>query len=179
MESELCVDVFIEIAKGSNIKYEYDKKREALVCDRILHTPFNYEFNYGFIPDTLSPDGDALDVVLIMDDKLMPGSYINCKFLGYLETEDENGIDPKILMCPSNKIDPTYSSISDINNVSTHKIEKIKYFFQHYKDLENKTVKIGQLYGKIEATSIYLNSSTQYKTKMFSKNKITNYFEKL
>ena len=63
MESELCVDVFIEIAKGSNIKYEYDKKREALVCDRILHTPFNYEFNYGFIPDTLSPDGDALDVV--------------------------------------------------------------------------------------------------------------------
>jgi inorganic pyrophosphatase len=179
MESDLCVDVFIEIAKGSNIKYEYDKKREALVCDRILHTPFKYEFNYGFIPDTLSQDGDALDVVIIMDDELIPGSYINCKFLGYLETEDENGIDPKILMCPSNKIDPTYTSISDIHNISTHKIDKIKYFFQHYKDLENKSVKIGQLYGKIEAIHVYKNSLQEYNSKALNKNKITNYFEKL
>lgn len=183
MEPDLSVDVFIEIAKGSHIKYEYDKKREALVCDRILHTPFKYEFNYGFIPDTLSQDGDALDVIVLMDDELIPGSYINCKFLGYLETEDEHGIDPKILMCPSNKIDPTYNLITDIYDISSHTIDKIKYFFQHYKDLENKKVNIGEVCGKLEAISIYLNSSVEYKNKIFSnkiyKNKISNYFEKL
>ena len=180
METELSVDVFIEIAKGSHIKYEYDKKREALVCDRILHTPFKYEFNYGFIPETLSPDGDTLDVVVIMDDELIPGSYINCKFLGYLETEDDHGVDPKILMCPSNKIDPTYNSITDIFDISAHTIDKIKYFFQHYKDLEKKQVKIGQVFGKSEAVTVYLNSSIDYETKTFPvKNKITNYFEKL
>jgi inorganic pyrophosphatase len=180
METELSVDVFIEIARGSHIKYEYDKKREALVCDRILHTPFKYEFNYGFIPETLSPDGDTLDVVVIMYSELIPGSYINCKFLGYLETEDEHGVDPKILMCPTNKIDPAYSSFSDIFDVSTHTIDKIKYFFQHYKDLEKKQVKIGQVHGKSEAIAVYLNSVIEYKTKTFSvKNKITNYFDKV
>jgi len=180
METELSVDVFIEIAKGSHIKYEYDNKREALICDRILHTPFKYEFNYGFIPETLSPDGDTLDVVVIMDDELIPGSYINCKFLGYLETEDDHGVDPKILMCPSNKIDPTYSSIADIYYISAHTIDKIKYFFQHYKDLEKKQVKVGQVFGKSEAVTIYLNSSIDFKTKTFSvKNKITNYFDKV
>ena len=183
METELYLDVFIEIAKGSHIKYEYDKERKALVCDRILHTPFKYEFNYGFIPETLSQDGDALDVVVIMDDKLIPGSYINCKFLGYLETEDDHGTDPKILMCPSNKIDPTYNLISDISDLSTHTIEKIKYFFQHYKDLENKQVKIGKIYSKLEAIKIFLDSSINYKKCLVSnkmnKNKITNYFEKM
>jgi len=180
MAAELSVDVFIEIAKGSHIKYEYDKKREALVCDRILHTPFKYEFNYGFIPDTLSPDGDALDVVVIMNDELIPGSYINCKFLGYLETEDDHGVDPKILMCPSNRIDITYSSITDIYDISSHTVDKIEYFFQHYKDLEKKQVKIGHVHGKAAAISVFFDSLEQYKTKKISsKNKITSYFDKV
>ena len=117
-DPEFTIDVFIEIAKNSHIKYEYDKERKALICDRILHTPFNYQFNYGFIPDTLSEDNDPIDVVVIMEDELIPGSYINCKVLGYLETKDESGVDPKLIMCPSKKVDPTYSSyrnVSDIN----------------------------------------------------------------
>jgi len=180
LSEELFVDVFIEIAKGSHIKYEYDKNRQALVCDRILHTPFKYDFNYGFIPETLSQDGDTLDVVVIMDNELIPGSYINCKFLGYLETEDDHGIDPKILMCPSNKIDPTYNAVLDICHISAHTIDKIKYFFQHYKDLENKQVKIGEVRGKLDAISVYINSLIEYKTNHISKkNKITNYFDKL
>jgi len=182
MEEESLVDVFIEIAKGSHIKYEYDKKRQALVCDRILHTPFNYEFNYGFIPDTLSCDGDALDAVVITDE-LVPGSYINCKILGYLETEDDQGIDPKIILCPSNKIDPTYSSISDITHLSKHTIDKIIYFFQHYKDLENKHVKIGKVYNKQEALQVYVDSFKKYKTSLvsnnYTENKITNYFSNM
>lgn len=180
MQKETLVDVFIEISKGSHIKYEYDKKRCALVCDRVLHTPFEYEFNYGFIPETLSSDGDALDAVVLMD-KLIPGCYINCKVLGYLETEDDQGIDPKIILCPSNKIDPTYSSIKDINDVPKHTIDKIIYFFQHYKDLENKKVKVGNVYNKQEALQIYADSTEKYKAALISsadtKNKITNYFE--
>jgi inorganic pyrophosphatase len=157
-DPEFTVDVFIEIAKNSHIKYEYDKERKALVCDRILHTPFNYQFNYGFIPDTLSEDGDPIDVVVIMEDELIPGSFINCKLLGYLETKDESGIDPKLIMCPSKKVDPTYSSYINISDINFSLREKIKYFFSHYKDLEHKKVVIGTFRGKHDAIQIYQES---------------------
>ena len=152
---ETTVDVFIEIAKGSHIKYEYDKVRKALVCDRILHTPFKYEFNYGFIPNTLSPDGDPLDVIVVMEDELLPGCYITCKFIGLLETEDDAGVDPKIIMCPSNKVDPVSREINDLKDLSSIKLERIKYFFTHYKDLENKQVKIGEFKGKMDAIKVF------------------------
>jgi inorganic pyrophosphatase len=158
MYQELEVDVFIEIAKNSHIKYEYDPNLKALVCDRILHTPLKYEFNYGFIPNTLSLDGDPLDVVVIMDDELVPGCYVKCKFLGVLDTQDEQGIDPKIIMCPCTKVDPKYNSFQSINDLPTSTREKIHYFFLHYKDLENKKVKIGNWNDKDEAINIYLTS---------------------
>ena len=155
----ITADVFIEIAKGSHIKYEYDKERKALVCDRILHTPFKYEFNYGFIPNTLSPDGDPLDVIVIMEDELIPGCYIKCKFIGILETEDDAGVDPKIIMCPCNKVDPMTREINNLCDLSSIKLERIKYFFTHYKDLENKKVRIGEFKGKEEAIQIFQQSS--------------------
>jgi inorganic pyrophosphatase len=149
------VKVFIEIAKGSHIKYEYDKEKRALICDRILHTPFQYEFNYGFIPDTMSPDGDPIDVVVVMDTALVPGCYIECKILGFLETEDDAGVDPKMIMCPSKKVDPTYADIHDINDLPKMTLEKIKYFFTHYKDLENKHVIVGEFKSREEAILLY------------------------
>jgi inorganic pyrophosphatase len=158
LEEEPTVNVFIEISKNSHIKYEYDNELKALVCDRILHTPFKYEFNYGFIPNTLSPDGDPLDVIVLMDDVLIPGSYIKCKFLGVLETEDDEGVDPKIIMCPIKKVDPRFDETRDIENAPPFLIEKIKYFFQHYKDLENKKVILGRLLGRQEAIQIYYDS---------------------
>jgi inorganic pyrophosphatase len=151
------VNVFIEIAKGSHIKYEYDKVKRALVCDRILHTPFKYEFNYGFIPDTLSLDGDPIDAVIIMDDELVPGCYIDCKIIGVLETEDDAGVDPKLIMCPSTKVDPTYLHINDITDFPSMTLEKIRYFFMHYKDLENKRVKVGEFKSREVAIEIYRN----------------------
>lgn len=159
----LNVDVFIEIAKGSHIKYEYDKDKKALICDRILHTPFKYEFNYGFIPDTLSQDGDPLDVILIMDDELIPGCYIKCKFIGVLETEDDAGIDPKIIMCPCDSVDPIAREINDLKDLNSIKLERIKYFFTHYKDLENKNVRIGEFKDRLEATKIFNESSLKFK----------------
>lgn len=202
------VDVIIEIAKGSHIKYEYDKDRNMIVCDRILHTPMKYPFNYGFIPNTLSEDGDPLDVVVIMDDELVPGCIIKCKILGYLDTKDDAGNDPKIIACPINKVDPMWRDIDDlftlegiqrINNLSTqhvnefvdwidnrkqnnlninnHTIIRIKYFFQHYKDLENKNVTVGEFYNKLQGIKIYSDSKHRFKYNSFQKNKITNYFK--
>jgi inorganic pyrophosphatase len=178
LDSEFTIDVFIEIAKNSHIKYEYDTERKALICDRILHTPFMYQFNYGFIPNTLSEDGDPIDVVVIMEDELIPGCYINCKLLGYLETKDDHGVDPKLIMCPSKKIDPTYSSYRNIFDINSSTREKIKYFFTHYKDLENKKVEIGNFKNKYEAIDIYNESVNRIKQKIIPEpNKITNYYK--
>jgi len=161
-DPEFTIEVFIEIAKNSHIKYEYDKERKALICDRILHTPFKYQFNYGFIPNTLSEDGDPIDVVVIMEDELIPGSYINCKLLGYLETKDDSGVDPKLIMSPSKKVDPTYTSYRNIFDINPSYREKIKYFFSHYKDLENKTVEIGKFKNKHEAIEVYEESIKRF-----------------
>ena len=155
---EYVVDVFIEISKNTHIKYEFDEHKKTLVCNRVLHTPFNYFFNYGFIPNTLSPDQDPLDAVILMEDALVPGCHIQCKILGCLETEDDEGIDPKMILCPSNKIDPSYSRLNNIHDISQHTLNRIKYFFSHYKDLENKIVKIGEFLNKEESIRIYEQS---------------------
>lgn len=178
-DGNFMVDVFIEISKNSHIKYEYDKKRKALLCDRILHTPLNYQFNYGFIPNTLSEDGDPIDAVVIMEDKLIPGCYINCKLIGVLETKDDAGNDPKLIMLPSEKIDPTYSGYNNITEISRPTRDKIKYFFSHYKDLENKHVVIGEFKDKEEAFRIYKESIKRFNKTFEFSNKITNYYKQL
>lgn len=208
------VDVIIEIAKGGHIKYEYDKEKNMLVCDRILHTPMKYPFNYGFIPNTLSEDGDPLDVVVLMDDELVPGCMIRCKIIGYLDTKDDAGNDPKIIVCPIGKVDPLWNSIDDyisinsvnlINNfgkeefkyinetsllhndnlnlsifkVNLLTLTRVKYFFEHYKDLENKQVKVGNFYNKKEALNIYKDSVVRYKYNSVQKSKITDFFKRI
>lgn len=155
---EYVVEVFIEISKGSNIKYEYDKEKNCIVCDRILHTPFRYPFNYGFIPNTLSPDSDPIDAVVIMDESLVPGCMIKCKIIGCLETSDSEGNDPKLLLCPIAKIDPKLKEINNITDLSDFVLEQIKYFFTHYKDLENKHVEIGNFIKKSKAIEIFNTS---------------------
>ena len=159
---ETMVDVFIEISKGSNIKYEFDKVKNALVCDRFLHTPFRYIFNYGFIPNTLSQDSDPIDVVVITEESLISGCYIKCKIIGCLETADSEGNDPKLIVCPINKIDPKSKVINDIDNLSNFVLEQIEYFFSHYKDLENKHVTIGNFVPKEKAIEIYKESILNY-----------------
>lgn len=179
---EHIIDVFIEISKNSHIKYEYDKERKSLICDRILHTPFKYSFNYGFVPDTLSEDKDPLDVIVLIDEELIPGCYIKCKILGYLETSDDEGNDPKLIVCPISKVDPSYKLVNDIYNVEAHSLNKIKYFFEHYKDLENKQVNVGTFRRKEEAIQVYNESIKRYQLSQTNapcenvKNKITNYF---
>jgi inorganic pyrophosphatase len=163
-EFENVVEVFVEISKGSNIKYEFDKDKNILVCDRILHTPFRYIFNYGFIPNTLSLDSDPIDAVIIIDESLVPGCLIKCKIIGCLETSDSEGDDPKLILCPIDKIDPRAKDINKIEDLPGMLVQQIKYFFTHYKDLENKEVKIGNFVSKEKAIEIYLDSLNNYIT---------------
>lgn len=150
--------VQIEISKNSNVKYEFDKKLNSLICDRILSGPFVFPFNYGSIPNTLSGDGDPIDAIVYMDEPLVPGSFIKCRIIGCLETADEKGEDAKIILVPMKKVNPNTSEIESVYDLPKKFIEKITYFYQHYKDLENKQVTIGRLLDKDEAIKIYLKS---------------------
>lgn len=168
------VDVIIEISKGSHIKYEYDKERNILVCDRVLLTPMNYPFNYGFIPNTLSEDSDPLDAMVLMQDELLPGSLIRCKILGYLDTSDDEGNDPKLIVCPIEKIYPSRLNPKNIGEIDSITLNKISYFFKHYKDLENKKVVVNDFHNELEAEQIYLNAVKRFVYNV--KTKILNSF---
>lgn len=157
------VEVQIEIPKNNSVKYEYDHVNNKLICDRILHGPFTYLFNYGYIVDTLSPDGDPLDCIVLCEPELYPTCHIKCRIIGALITEDEKGGDDKIIVVPDTKIDPDSKDINNISDVSTHLISKIKYFFEHYKDLEEgKFVKVKDFVSASDAIEIYKKCKSAY-----------------
>ena len=150
---DLCT-VIIEIPKGSNIKYEYDMESGFIKVDRKLFTAMYYPCNYGFIPNTLENDGDPLDVLVLGETALAPLSLIKVIPIGVLKTEDEEGHDSKIVAVPTSKIDPGFSTISDIEDVPQHLKDQIKHFFEHYKELEKgKFVKISGWEGKQSAVN--------------------------
>ena len=149
------VDVIVEIPKNTNIKYEYDEDLGMIRCDRILNTPMMYPANYGYIPGTLSGDGDPLDVLVLCDFSLHPNTVINCKIIGVLNTTDEKGVDDKIIAVPNDKIDRNSKSYDNISDVSDDLKESIKYFFEHYKDLEkDKWVVVNSFENKEKAVEI-------------------------
>jgi inorganic pyrophosphatase len=133
----------VEIPKGSNIKYEYDTESGFIVVDRKLFTSMYYPCNYGFILNTLEKDGDPIDVLVLGETPFVPLSLIKVIPIGVLQTEDEEGQDSKIVAIPTSKIDPSFSTVSDIKDVPQHLKDQIKHFFEHYKELEKgKFVKI-------------------------------------
>ena len=137
-----CI-VMVEIPKGSNIKYEYDTESGFIVVDRKLFTAMYYPCNYGFILNTLEKDGDPIDVLVLGETPFVPLSLIKVIPIGVLQTEDEEGHDSKIVAIPTSKIDPSFSTVSDIKDVPQHLKDQIKHFFEHYKELEKgKFVKI-------------------------------------
>ncbi|MGC8587971.1 MAG: inorganic diphosphatase [Hydrogenobaculum sp.] len=144
---------FIEIPKDSNIKYELDKESGVIFVDRVLFTAMYYPFNYGFIPNTLAEDGDPADILVISDFSAVTGSVIRCSLVGMLEMEDEAGIDTKFLAVPHKKVDPSFSHIKDVDGIPEHIKDKIKHFFEHYKELEQgKWVKIKNFISKEKAS---------------------------
>jgi inorganic pyrophosphatase len=151
--------VHVEISKNSRVKYEFDKELNMLICDRILPVPFAFPFNYGFIPNTLSGDGDPLDVIIYMEEALVPNSLIKCRIIGALETTDEKGEDIKLICVPLKNISFNEKHIENIDDINEYFIKKITYFYTHYKDMEKgKQVKVGRILNKDESIIVYNNS---------------------
>jgi inorganic pyrophosphatase len=131
------VNVVIEVPVGGEpIKYELDKSSGTLFVDRFLYTPMRYPGNYGFVPHTLSEDGDAIDVLVCNTRVIVPGAVINCRPIGVLVMEDEAGNDEKIIAVPSSHVSRRYDAVIDYSQLPEITREQIEHFFQHYKDLE-------------------------------------------
>lgn len=157
-------NVVIEIpAYSSPVKYEMDKDSGALFVDRFVGTGMQYPFNYGFIPHTLSEDGDPADVLVITPFPLVHGAIINCRAIGVLLMEDESGVDAKILALPTKKICPVYKDIDTLEGLPSLYIDQIKYFFEHYKGLEpGKWVKIAGWKDAVAAKQEIIDSVKRY-----------------
>ena len=137
------VNVLIEIPMDSSVKYELDEESGLLKVDRFLYTSMKYPFNYGFIPGTLEEDGDPVDVLLLSREPVYPGVLVEARPIGLLVMEDEEGKDSKVIAVPKGKLDRSYEGVKDVKDLPDATLERIKHFFEHYKELEpGKWVKV-------------------------------------
>ena len=138
------VNVIIEVPIGGEpIKYEMDKAAGTLVVDRFLHTPMRYPGNYGFVPHTLSEDGDPIDVLVANTRPIVPGAVINVRPVGVLKMQDEAGGDEKVIAVPVPKLTKRYEHVVNYTDMPEITLQQIRHFFEHYKDLEpGKWVKV-------------------------------------
>jgi len=160
-------NVIIEIPSHSDpIKYEVDKDTGALFVDRFMMTSMHYPCNYGYIPQTLSDDGDPVDVLLITPFPVAMGAVVPSRPLGVLKMKDEAGLDAKILAVPTNEILPIYKHWKNYKDIAPERLEQIKHFFEHYKDLEEgKWVKIEEWCDISYAKNEIMNSIQNYSSK--------------
>ena len=163
---KLPEDIFVvvEIPQNSDpIKYEVDHDSGCIFVDRFMATPMFYPCNYGFINQTLSLDGDPLDVLVPTPYPLIPGSVIRCRPVGILQTEDESGADAKIVAMPHSKMTKIYENIQDVNDIPELLKGQIKHFFEHYKELAaGKWVKVKGWSDKAAAEKEILESAKRY-----------------
>ncbi|MCS5709459.1 inorganic diphosphatase [Candidatus Berkiella cookevillensis] len=158
------INVIIEIpAHSEPIKYEVDKKTGALFVDRFLSTCMHYPCDYGYIPKTLSSDGDPVDVLVITPIPVNRGSVIRCRPIGMLMMEDEAGHDQKILAVPTSKLTKLYEHVHKPEDLPALLLKQIAHFFTHYKDLEtDKWVKLEGWAGREAAEQVILESIKSY-----------------
>ena len=154
------VNVIIEVPLGGQpIKYELDKDAGTLVVDRFLYTPMSYPGNYGFVPHTLSEDGDPIDVLVINTRELVPACVINVRPVGVLIMEDNAGQDEKVIAVPSHALTKRYDHVTNYTDLPEITMAQIEHFFEHYKDLEpGKWVKIGDWHGADDAKQLIVEA---------------------
>lgn len=157
----------IEISKGSKNKYELDKETGLIILDRILHTSVQYPANYGFIPRTLSRDGDPLDVLVLCSESLLPLTLVKCYPIGIIKMLDSGEWDEKIIAIPVN--DPTYNDYTSIYNLPKHISAELVHFLSVYKDLENKITEVGVPEDVDEAKKVIKESKQRYLQKYAKK----------
>ncbi len=161
------INVIVEIAQGGEpVKYELDKASGAMFVDRFLHTAMFYPGNYGFVPHTLSADGDPIDVLIVGQVPVVPGAVVRCRPIGALLMEDEGGPDEKVIAVPVDKLHPFYTGVKSHEDLPAILREQIAHFFQHYKDLEKgKWVTIVNWVGAREAGDLILQALARAKAK--------------
>ena len=154
-------ECIVEIPKGSRNKYEWDHERDKLVLDRFLFSSVVYPTDYGFIPDTLSLDGDPLDVMVCVSEPTFPGCTIDVKPIALFRMEDDQGVDDKILAVPLS--DPGWNTMERLEDIAKQLRDEIEHFFSHYKDLEQKAVKVDGWYPREDAIKEIEESRKRFK----------------
>ncbi|MCL4380407.1 inorganic diphosphatase [Candidatus Dependentiae bacterium] len=155
------LDVMIEIPKGCRNKYEYDDKTGKMRLDRVIFSPVQYPADYGFIPETLAEDGDPLDVLVLIWEPTFPGCLVSVRPVGILNMSDEKGTDQKILCVPL--ADPFWNHVHALNDVPTHLLREIEYFFTIYKTLENKQTTIDGWQDEQAAINVIAQSQQRFR----------------
>ena len=159
------INVIIEVPQHADpVKYELDKESRAFFVDRFLHTAMHYPCNYGFVPNTLSEDGDPVDALVVSKFSLITGCVVPCRPVGMLTMEDEHGIDAKILAIPVPSVKPVYEDVKGPEGMPKFLLDQIQHFFEHYKDLEpGKWVKVKGWEGVDAAKAEILASIQRFK----------------
>lgn len=161
------INVIIEIPMhGEPVKYEVKKESGALFVDRFLSTSMFYPTNYGYIPNTLSEDGDPVDVLVITPVPVISGAVVPCRVVGMLKMTDEAGVDAKLLAVPTTKLSKMYDNVKTYEDLPRHMLMSMEHFFEHYKDLEEgKWVKVDGWVGPEEAKKEILSSVARFNEK--------------
>jgi inorganic pyrophosphatase len=154
------IEVFVEIPRGSRNKYEYDKERGIFKLDRVLYSSVHYPSDYGFIPNTLSLDGDPLDALVIMENPTFPGCVVDARPIGVLDMQDEQGHDEKVIAVPTH--DPRFRHIVKLDDLGPHWHREIENFFATYKALEDKWTELLGWRTEVEAWEIIAESEQRY-----------------
>ena len=157
------VDALIEIPLGSKNKYELDKSTGRIRLDRVLYAAMIYPAEYGIIENTLAPDGDPLDILVICSDPTFPGCIVPARVLGYLDMEDAGKLDYKLISVVD--CDPRYGDVTELEDLSPFVLKEIENFFSNYKVLQGITVKVGSYHGKEEAAEIIVQCREAYENK--------------
>ena len=163
------VIAFIEIPQGSRNKYEYDEERQAFFLDRVLFHSVHYPADYGWIPETLAPDGDQMDVLVLMQEPSFPGCHIEARPIGGLDMADEKGHDFKVLAVPIG--DPRFAHVTTLEALGDHWLKEIETFFATYKLLETKDTEIGGWYDAEYAWQQIEESRVRYQAAQAAKAK--------
>jgi inorganic pyrophosphatase len=151
---------FIEIPKGSKLKYELDKQTGLLKVDRVLFSAVHYPANYGFLPRTYCDDGDPLDVLVLCQESVVPMCIMRARAIGRMQMRDEKGLDDKIIAVHLD--DPAVRDYSHIREIPPHTLLELKRFFEDYKQLENKRVEVSDFDGPLEANKVIREALQAY-----------------
>lgn len=157
------MNVIIEINKGSKNKYEIDKETGIIALDRAMHSSQDYPFDYGFVPQTLWDDGDALDVVLLTTYPLFPGILVRARPVAIMSMIDGGEADDKVIAVPTD--DPRFAEVSDLSGLNKHTLKEIQHFFETYKQIQGKQVTVGEFSDATAAKAAFDRGCTLYREK--------------